>query len=173
MQPADDKLWKSKKIFGRKKFDTFRSPTRELVLEACYFVNKTRKAAGQLEQELIFLFESAALICHVAKSSLMSTFENAWTLFERIWAQPFFSIDEIFCWNFLMKNSWIPFSIHRATNLFLVQKDLLLEHFFLTIQNQKYDMFVDVKHNAQNWEDLFLRIKNTVSYKKSTRGIAL
>ena len=38
---------KGKTIWGRKKIDTFRSPTRELVLDACYFVDKTRKAAGQ------------------------------------------------------------------------------------------------------------------------------
>ena len=37
------------KIFGgEKKIDTFRSPTRELILDACHFVDKTRKAAGQL-----------------------------------------------------------------------------------------------------------------------------
>ena len=38
---------KGKNIWGRKKIDTFRSPTRELILDACYFVDKTRKAAGQ------------------------------------------------------------------------------------------------------------------------------
>ena len=37
------------KIFGgEKKIDTFRSPTRELILDACHLVDKTRKAAGQL-----------------------------------------------------------------------------------------------------------------------------
>ena len=80
MQPADDKLRKRKKnisIGGEKKIDTFRSPTKELVLDASYFVDKTRKAAGQLEQEHIFLFESAALnffivpfFCHVKSSKL-------------------------------------------------------------------------------------------------------
>ena len=39
---------KGKNIWGRKKIDTFRSPTRELILDACHFVDKTRKAAGQL-----------------------------------------------------------------------------------------------------------------------------
>ena len=60
-----------------------------------------------MEQSHIFLFESAALnffyrsIFFVTlnhQNCLMSTFENAWTLFERICAHPFFSIDEFFCW---------------------------------------------------------------------------
>ena len=46
MQPADDKLRKRKKYLGEKKIDTFRSLTRELILDASYFVDKTRQAAG-------------------------------------------------------------------------------------------------------------------------------
>ena len=37
---------KGKKL-GEKKIDIFQSPTKELILDACYFVDKTRKAAGQ------------------------------------------------------------------------------------------------------------------------------
>ena len=84
MQPADDKLRKRKKYLGEKKIDTFRSPTRELVLNACFFfANKTRKAAGQLEQEHIFLLKSRAL-------HQKGKFGKACRFFQSVCAKQFF-----------------------------------------------------------------------------------
>lgn len=58
--------------------------------------------------------------------------------------------------------------------LFLVQKDLLLEHFFLTIQNQKYGTFVDVKRSTmyvfkmvfKNFSSKSFQQKNSSNGKK-------
>ena len=57
---------------------------------------------------------------------------------------------------------------------FLVQKDLLLEHFFLTIQNQKYGTFVDVKRSTiyvlknvfKNFSSKSFQQKNSSNGKK-------
>ena len=94
------------KIFGEKKIDTFRSPTKELILDACYFVDKTRKAAGQWNNRTfsfssrlhsIFLsFHFFVTLNH--QNCLMSAFENAWKSFERICAKRFLPFDEFFCW---------------------------------------------------------------------------
>ena len=61
-----------------------------------------------------------------------------------------------------------------ALPFFLVQKDLLLEHFFLTIQNQKYGTFVDVKRSTmyvfkmvfKNFSSKSFQQKNSSNGKK-------
>ena len=96
------------KIFGgEKKIDTFRSPTRELILDACYFVDKTRKAAGQWNNRTfsfssrlhsIFFIVPFFFVTLNHQNCLMSAFENAWKSFERICAKRFLPFDEFFCW---------------------------------------------------------------------------
>ena len=107
MQPADDKLRKRKKYLGEKKklihFEVQRGNLfwtlvilliiHEKLLE---WNNRTFSFSSRLHS--IFFYRSIFFITLNHQNCLMSTFENAWKSFERIYAKRFLPFDEFFCW---------------------------------------------------------------------------
>ena len=126
---------KGKNIWEEKKFDTFRSPTRELVLDACYFVDKTRKAAGQwnnrrfsFSSRLHSFFLSFHFFCHVKSSKLFDvSFWERMKIIRKNLCKAFFTI----WWILLLKTFWWKIlenhfkNIHRAT-LYVNKRAILL-----------------------------------------------
>ena len=147
------------KIFGgEKKIDTFRSPTRELILDACHLVDKTRKAAGQLNNHtfpfssrlhLIFFYRSICSVKFVhenhSKQFVQSVFYHLMN-----------SLLKTFWWK-ILENHFK--NIHRAT-LYVNKRAILL---ILDRTSRKSfrtkDLFELKKSTAQNWEFFFLESK--------------
>ena len=166
---------KGKNIWGRKKIDTFQSPTRELILDAWYFVDKTRKAAEQWNKSHIFLFESAALNFFFIVPFFFVPLNLCMKNIQNNLCKAFFTI----WWFFLLKTFWWKIlenhfkNIHRAT-LYVNKRAILL---ILDRTSRKSfrtkDLFELKKKYCTKLRGFFLRIKNTVSYKRSTWGMTL
>ena len=126
MQPADDKLRKRKKYLGeKKKIDTFRSPTRELILDACHLVDKTRKAAGQLNNHT-FPFSSRLhlIFFHRSICSVKFVHENHSKQFVQsvFYHLMIFLLLKTFWWK-ILENHFK--NMHRAT-LYVNKRAILL-----------------------------------------------
>ena len=101
---------KGKNIWGRKKIDTFRSLTRELILDACYFVDKTRQAAGNgtiahfpFRVGCTQFFLSFHFCCHVKSSKLFDvSFWERMKIIRKNLCKAFFTI----WWILLLKTFW-------------------------------------------------------------------
>ena len=124
------------KIFGgEKKIDTFRSLTRELILDACYFVDKTRQAAGNgtiahfsFRVGCTQFFLSFHFFCHVKSSKLFDvSFWERMKIIRKNLCKAFFTI----WWILLLKTFWWKIlenhfkNIHRAT-LYVNKRAILL-----------------------------------------------
>ena len=117
---------KEKYLGEKKKIDTFRSPTRELILDACHFVDKTRKAAGQWNNRTFSLFESAALNFFY-RSIFFVPLNLCMKIIQNNLCKAFFTI----WWIFLLKTFWWKIlenhfkNIPRAT-LYVNKRAILL-----------------------------------------------
>ena len=124
------------KIFGgEKKIDTFRSLTRELILDACYFVDKTRQAAGNgtiahfpFRVGCTQFFSSFHFFCDVKSSKLFDvSFWERMKIIRKNLCKAFFTI----WWILLLKTFWWKIlenhfkNIHRAT-LYVNKRAILL-----------------------------------------------
>ena len=129
----------------------------------------------------IFLFESAALNFFIVpffvtlnhQNCLTSAFENAWKSLERICAKRFLPFDEFFCWK-LFDEKFLKTIL--KTYIVLRFTSTNVPYFWFWIVKKKCSSkrsFWTEKKVMHKTERIFLRIKNTVSYKRSTWGIAL
>ena len=115
------------KIFGgEKKIDTFRSPTRELILDACHFVDKTRKAAGQWNNRT-FPFSSWLHSIFLIVPFFFVPLNLCMKIIQNNVCKAFFTI----WWILLLKNFWWKIlenhfkNMHRAT-LYVNKRAILL-----------------------------------------------
>ena len=173
MQAADDKLRKRKKYFGeKKKIDTFRSPTRELILDACHFVDKTRKAAGQWNNRT-FPFSSRLHSFFFNRSIFFVPLNLCMKIIQNNLCKAFFTIWWILCWK-LFDEKFLKTIL--KTYIVLRFTSTNVPYFWFWIVKKKCSRkrsFWTQRRYCTKLRGFFLRIKNTVSYKRSTWGIAL